>query len=93
MDITLTLSIDESQARAIQLQLLRAGTGETIQELVERLAMKMVNGWAEQNRLEFIDRNLGTIKQVISDLAIDPDRDAKLAAIGMRFENGLFLPL
>lgn len=89
MDVTITITLDEAQLRAVQAQLMRAQSSETVPELVQRMAQKIVNGWAEQNRQEFVQRNRPMVERLVNALAIDPQRDVKLAALGVRFVNGV----
>lgn len=89
MDHTITITLDESQERAIQAQLMRTGNTETVDQLIARIAHKIVSGWAQQNRLEFKQRNLPIIEAKVEQLATDPNRDTKLAVLGLRFVNGV----
>lgn len=93
MDVTITISLDESQQRAIQTQLQRSGSNETIAQLVERISQKLVEGWAAQQREEFIQRNRPAVEQLVERLATDPERDEKLEPLGVRFVNGVLQPI
>jgi hypothetical protein len=93
MDITVTVTIDESEQRAIEQQLLRNGLSETVEQLVTRITQKNIDNWAAENRQKFVDDNIGVMKNVVLALAIDPQRDAKLAAMGLRLVNGKLIPL
>jgi hypothetical protein len=93
MDITVTVTIDESEQRAIEQQLLRNGLSETVEQLVTRITQKNIDNWAAENRQKFVDDNIGVMKNVVLSLAIDPQRDAKLAAMGLRLVNGKLIPL
>jgi hypothetical protein len=92
-DITVTVSLDESEQRAIEQQLLRNGLSETVEQLVTRITQKNIDNWAAENRNKFVDDNLGVMKQIVLALAVDPQRDAKLAAMGYRLVNGRLIPL
>lgn len=96
MDITATVTLNEAEERALLRQLQQARLSEpslTADILAERLLKKLFQKWADDAREQFIQRNRPMMEQLIADLALDPDRDAKLAPLGVTFVNGELQPL
>jgi len=93
MEISVAVTLDEAQQRAIGTELARIGSAETMDAFVSRMAAKIISGWVNQNQQEFIAKNRPMVEQLVQDLAIDPERQVKLAALGVEFVDGVLQPL
>lgn len=97
MNITVTFTLAEVEEQKFLKQLTLAQLGEpelTAEVLAERLMRKLCLKWADDDRAEFIQRNRGVIDSIVADLSVDPNRDEKLAAIGVTLnERGVIEPI
>lgn len=88
MDITVTITLDDAQARAVQKQLAFAQLSQpklTATALVTHLLNKQVANWVDEQQKAFLRLNEAPIKDIISTLAADPDRNAKIESLGYEF--------
>lgn len=96
MEITATVVLGEDEARALVKQLAQAQAFEpelTADALAERLLTKLFRKWADDEREAFIQRNRPMLESLITALAVDPDRDAKLAVFNVEFgPDGVLRP-
>lgn len=97
MDITVTFTLTENEEQKFLKQLALAQLGEpelTAELLTERLMRKLCLKWIDDDRAEFIQRNRSTIDAIVTNLSTDPDRNEKLAAIGVTInEKGIIEPI
>jgi hypothetical protein len=90
--ITVAIELTEQQVEAIQIQMARSDTIETMPEYLSRMTKKLVAIWAAQQRDFFWTFNQTNIVEGIKALADDPQRIEKLASIGITVTNPSYPP-
>lgn len=85
--ITVDIQLDDEELARVDLEVQRlVQTTEptlTRQRFVARMMRKLVRNWIAQDKAAIADANRVVLRETIAGLESDPDRDTKLAVLGL----------